>query len=432
MKDLASRGRIRAPRTVGQIHPAEYNPRKISDERLALLGKSMAEFGDISGLVVNLETGNLVGGHQRLKHLDPAWTIKKKAVKDNTGTVALGTIQTPNGAWSYREVRWPAEKERVANLAANQHRGEWDTAALEAMLKDMPEVDRLLAGFTVGDMPSSPQGQGSDAAPHMDKAKELNKQWQVQPGQIWACGSHRIACGRCEDGEIARRLMGDQRATLVFTDPPYGVSIGKKNEMLNTFHPSGRCLTSLDSDDDSPVELGKMLLAAFTLWRTFLADNCSVFVCSPQGGGLGMMMMMMMKDAGLEIRHVLNWVKNSPAFSMHHLDYDYAHEPILFTWVKTHKRNREGAFQTSLWAVDKPRASEMHPTIKPVELPTNAILNHTDVGDIVVDMFLGSGTTMIAAQNTGRTCYAVEKSPDFVAVCLQRFQDACGVVPTVM
>jgi len=177
-------------------------------------------------------------------------------------------------------------------------------------------------------------------------------------------------------------------------------------------------------DDMKPAALGEMLQKAFTLWRGYMADDCSVFVCSPQGGGLGMMMMMMMRDSGLEVRHILNWIKNNPTFSMGRLDYDYQHEPILFTWTKTHKRKKEGAFQTSLWTVDKPRANKEHPTMKPIELPACAIMNHTDALDIVADMFGGSGTTMVACQNTKRCCRMVEISPAYCAVILQRMKDA--------
>ena len=219
--------------------------------------------------------------------------------------------------------------------------------------------------------------------------------------------------------------MNGKNTTLVFTDPPYGVSIGKKNAMLNTFQPSGRCLDDFDMDDMAPAELGEMLKKVFTLWLGIMADNCSVFVCSPQGGGLGMMMLMM-KESGLEVRHILNWVKNRATFSMGRLDYDYQHEPILFTWKKTHKRKKEGAFQTSIWAVDKPMKNKEHPTMKPVELPVCAILNHSDKGDIVGDPFLGSGTTMIAAEMTGRICCGMEISPNYCDVIVDRWEKFTG------
>ena len=179
-------------------------------------------------------------------------------------------------------------------------------------------------------------------------------------------------------------------------------------------------------DEMKPDGLYKMLLAVFSLWRGFMAEDCSVFVCSPQGCGLGMMMMMMMKDSGLQVRHIINWIKNSPTFSMGRLDYDYQHEPILFTWTKKHKRKKEGAFQTSLWTVNKPMANKHHPTMKPVELPTNAILNHTDRGDVVADMFLGAGSTLIAAEQTGRACYGIEIEPRYCDVIVERWETFTG------
>jgi DNA modification methylase len=191
-------------------------------------------------------------------------------------------------------------------------------------------------------------------------------------------------------------------------------------------------LTDIESDQSSPEELKAMLMACFRETRLVCADDCSLFVCSPQGGQLGMMMMMMMQESGLEVRHVLNWVKNSPTFSMGRLDYDYQHEPILFTWIKTHKRPMGGQFKTSTWTVDKPRACKEHPTMKPVELPTNAILNHSDPGDLVFEPFSGSGTTIIAAEQTGRRCRAIEISPGYVSVALQRYKDATGKMPELM
>lgn len=122
---------------VKNLNPAEYNPRVISEARLRMLKKSLEAFGDLSGVVYNVETGNLVGGHQRLKHLDPEWTIVKEKATDNTGTVAVGYIETPFGKFNYREVKWPLEKEMQANVAANNHGGEFDKKALEKLFKKM-------------------------------------------------------------------------------------------------------------------------------------------------------------------------------------------------------------------------------------------------------------------------------------------------------
>jgi DNA modification methylase len=313
---------------------------------------------------------------------------------------------------------------RLAELA------EMNNSALKDLLQELDtgEIDMDLTGYSADElerlMTQFRQDDLADAEPQIDKAAELNKKWTVKTGDLWQVGKHRLLCGDSTKAGDVERLMGKDKSTCVFTDPPYGVSIGKKNVMLNTFQKAGRCLTNLDMDDMPPAELGQMLLKAFIVCREYMADDCSVFVCSPQGGDLCMMMMMMMRDAGLEVRHILNWIKNCPTFSMGRLDYDYQHEPILFTWKKTHKRKKEGAFQTSLWEVNKPTANKEHPTMKPVELPTCAILNHTDAGDVVSDPFLGSGTTMVAAQNTNRKCYGIEISPDYCAVILERMKTA--------
>jgi site-specific DNA-methyltransferase (adenine-specific) len=202
--------------------------------------------------------------------------------------------------------------------------------------------------------------------------------------------------------------------------------------MLNTFQPSGRCLMDIVDDDLKPSELKEKLLPVFRNIKNFvMADDCSVFVTAPQGGELGMMMMMM-RDAGLPIRHVLIWKKNSPTFSMGRLDYDYQHEPILLTWGNRHKRPMRGKHRASIWEIDKPRANKEHPTMKPVELIVNAILNNSDSGGVLFDAYLGSGTSVIAAEQTNRKCRAIEISPAYVAVSLQRYYDATSTKPELI
>lgn len=279
---------------------------------------------------------------------------------------------------------------------------------------------------------NSEQVEAVDAEAQTERADELLKKWGVVDGDLWKCGNHLLLCGDSAKREDVSRVMGSDKATLLFTDPPYGVSIGDKNKFLNKFQNSGRVLTSIESDDATAEDLGDMLLQVFTLSKEFLAEDCSIFVCSPQGGSLGMMMMMMMRDAGMEVRHVLNWVKNSPTFSLGRLDYEYRHEPILFTWIKKHKKIMDGQFKNSVWEVDKPRANKEHPTMKPVELYENAILNHTDAGDILYEPFGGSGTGMIAAQKTKRVCRMIEITPRYCSVILEVFITATGITPELV
>jgi len=133
---------------VKELKPADYNPRVISEARLKMLKKSLDEFGDLSGVVFNVETGQLVGGHQRLKHLDPEWKIVREKHSDKTGTVALGYIETPSGRLMYREVKWTSSKEIQANIAANNHGGEFDKTALVRLFRKMDKkTDENLLGF---------------------------------------------------------------------------------------------------------------------------------------------------------------------------------------------------------------------------------------------------------------------------------------------
>ena len=136
-----------------------------------------------------------------------------------------------------------------------------------------------------------------------------------------------------------------------------------------------------------------------------------------------MMMMMMMSEAGVPVRHVLMWRKNTATFSMGRLDYDYAHEPIFYTWTKSHHNFRGGENRTSVWEYDKPRKCDLHPTMKPVELVESAILDGTERGMTVVDAFGGSGTTMIAAEKTGRRARLMELDPHYCDVIRRRWAE---------
>lgn len=140
---------------VRDLKPASYNPRSISDQKLWMLGKSLRVFGDISGIVFNIRTGHLVGGHQRLKHLDPAWPVVKEPHSDQNGTVAKGYIDTPFGQLTYREVDWSENWEKSANIAANQHGGKFDEEKLKKVVEDIAsdeQFDLPLLGFDANEL----------------------------------------------------------------------------------------------------------------------------------------------------------------------------------------------------------------------------------------------------------------------------------------
>ena len=411
---------------IGDLRPWERNPRRIRPAHAKRLLQSWQEFGQAQTIAIG-PNGEVYDGHQRLSALLSAYGPDYEVV----------ALQSSRPLTE-------SERERLTLLLHAGTVGEWDWEALadwdpevltsvldpelvESLSRD---VEALTALFSTVEEPQGVEEEPQEPPePEPDRAEELLERWGVQPGQVWripsarGAGEHRIICGDSGDPATVHRLLGGERPTLVFTDPPYGVSIGEKNRLLNKFQRSRRNLTDIEADDLPPDELYARLLPSFRLVREVMAEDCSVFVTAPQGGDLGLTMLLLMRDAGLPVRHILIWVKNAPTFSLGRLDYDYQHEPILFTWGKRHKRYRRGPHTTSVWMVDRPTRSPDHPTMKPVELVENAILNHTDEGDIVYDPFLGSGTTIVAAERQGRLGRGVELEPRYVAVALQRLAD---------
>jgi len=218
-------------------------------------------------------------------------------------------------------------------------------------------------------------------------------------------------------------LLAGDNPRLVVTDPPYGVSIGDKNKFLNQFQKSGRRLENIEGDTLKPENLHDFLTPIFRLVRDVISDDATVYVTAPQGGDLGITMLLIMKDAGLPVRHILIWVKNQPTFSLGRLDYEYKHEPIFYTWKKRHQFFGKGTHRTSVWEIDRPRAAKLHPTMKPVELYENAMLNSSERGWVVLDPFSGSGTCLVAAQRLERQGRAMDVSPGYVAVALERLAE---------
>lgn len=133
-----------------------------------------------------------------------------------------------------------------------------------------------------------------------------------------------------------------------------------------------------------------------------------------------------MMSSTIPCRHQIIWKKDSPVFSMGRLDYDYQHEPILYGWRGSHKHVGNGKHKTSVWEIPRPKKSKLHPTMKPVELVENAILNSSNENEIVLDLFMGGGSTLIACEKTGRVCYGMELDPKYVDVCVARWEKYTG------
>lgn len=389
-------------RKVSELTPYEKNAKTHDAKQIANVANSIKRFGWQQPIVID-EQGVVVIGHCRLM------AAKKLKMKEVPVTVASGLTED-----EIKELR-------IADNKTNE--SPWD---LKLLAEDIEGLD--FEGFDLDfGIDGEVGGVTSDEVVEDDFDVTPPEQPKAKLGDIYQLGDHRLMCGDSTDADAWAQLMDGEKADMVFTDPPYGVAIGDKNATLNSVQKAGRCTTNIANDTMSEEELYDMLKAAFINVRESCHDDAVYFVTSPQGGSLGlMMMMMMMKDAGLPVRHVLMWMKNSATFSLGRLDYDYQHEPIFYTWTKSHHNYRGGENRTTIWQYDKPRKCDVHPTMKPVELVANAILDGTKEGDIVLDAFGGSGTTMIASEQLGRKSRLMELDPHYIDVIIARWENFTG------
>jgi DNA modification methylase len=250
--------------------------------------------------------------------------------------------------------------------------------------------------------------------------EEKEVETRVKSGDIWQLGNHFILCGDCTIESNIKELLGDKKIDMVFTDPPYGVSYADKNQMLNSLGNGKRNETLIENDNLDTEECKELWINAFKAIGEHLNEYSSYYVASVQMLHLFYEMLNSLKDSGWQIKHLIIWNKNNHVLGR--CDYNYKHEPIIYGWKNKHKFYGNGQFKTSVWDIPKPQKSELHPTMKPVELVENCILNSTEEKMIVADCFLGSGTTLIACEKTNRVCFGTELSEKYCDVILSRWE----------
>lgn len=392
----------------GQIDGVRANPRQIKGEKFDRLKSSIERNPEMLALreLLVYEHGGkyiVIGGNMRYR-----------ACKE------LGYTQMP---CKIIPPQATAEQLNAYIILDNSGFGDWDWDALANEWDSQQLTDWGV------DVPNWDEEASEEEQPSEDDDFDEEKdsiECRVKKGEIWQLGKHRLMCGDSSNQEDVKKLMDGELADMVFTDPPYGVAIGDKNKALNSVQKAGCCTQNIENDTLSADELYPLLVSAMTNCRENCKDDAIYFVTSPQGGDLGLMMMMMMKDAGLPVRHMLIWEKNSATFSLGRLDYDYQHEPIFYTWTKKHKNHRKGEFRTTIWKYDKPRKCDLHPTMKPVALVENCLKDGTLKGDIVLDVFGGSGTTIIACERQDRCARLMEIDPHYCDVIIARWEKMTG------
>ena len=441
---------------MGALRAAPYNPRRISPEAAAALARSMAEFGDISGFVWNVRSGHLVCGHQRRDQLPKkAKIVKTDSASDDVGTVGYGYAEAEGTRWPVRFVDWPREKERAANVAANNPllAGEFTVQVKDILGEISLEAPDLFGALRLDEIeldlldttdPPSPGETDPDAIPEPpDDAVSVE-------GAIYRLGDHRLMCGDSGSVKDLDVLLAGEPVHLVNTDPPYNVKVEPRSNNaiasgLSSFsstHHQGFDLARgksksrgttqkmrpkdrpLEGDFLSEEEFAEKLRAWFGQMARVLEPGRS-FYCWGGYANIGNYPPAL-KECGLYFSQGIVWDKQWPVLTRK--DFMGAFELCFYGW-------REGAGHKffgpnnaeDLWHVRKIAPPKMvHLTEKPVELAVRPIQYSSRPGENILDLFGGSGSTLIACEQTGRRCYAMEIDALYCDVIVQRWEQFTG------
>lgn len=382
---------------IEKLKPADYNPRKDlkpEDQEYQKIKKSLVEFGYVAPIIVNTDM-TVIGGHQRLK------------VLKELGYTEIECIV----------VDLDKNKEKALNIALNKISGEWDNTKLEELLAELKEtdIDMNITGFSfdeVDNILKDITGSKEDNF-DIDSAYEEIKEPITKPGDIWILGNHRLMCGDSTQKENVLRLMNKQEADMILTDPPYNVDYeGKTVDALK-----------IANDNMNQTEFYNFLLDSFRNMFEVTKCGSSIYVFHADTEGLNFRNAF--NAVGFKLAQCLIWVKNT--FVMGRQDYQWKHEPILYGW-------KEGAGhyfidsrnQSTVLEFDKPSRNAEHPTMKPIDLLVYLIKNSSKESDLILDLFGGSGSTLIAAEQVKRICYTMELDPKYCDVIIKRWELLTG------
>lgn len=378
---------------IDKLIPATYNPRKNlkpSDAEYVKIKNSIEKFGFVSPLVINKDM-TVIGGHQRLKVLKEMGIVEVECI--------IVDLDKTN--------------EKALNIALNKIQGDWDEEKLEALLQELKleDFDTNLTGFDfdeVDEILKDVNGSKEDDF-DVDSAYEEIEEPITKPGDIWILGKHRLMCGDSAQKEDVMRLMNNQDADMLLTDPPYNVDyVGKTSEALK-----------IKNDNMSDNKFYEFLKKVFENMYSVTKEGASIYVFHADTEGLNFRKAF--KDAGYKLAECLIWKKD--CFVMGRQDYQWQHEPILYGW-------KEGAAhhfindrtQSTILEFDRPRQSSLHPTMKPIDLVARLLKNSSKENDKILDLFGGSGSTIIAAEQLNRNCYTMELDPKYCDVIVKRWE----------
>jgi DNA modification methylase len=376
------------------------NPRRIGEEELEALERSLRQFGFVQPVLARREDRTVIGGHQRL-----------------VAARRLGYATVP--------VIWldvSVDQARVLGLALNKISGTWDEPLLARLLAELQEgaqVDLALSGFgedEVRDLLRSLESRERRERPEtfdLDAALEAaRREPRTKPGELWRLGHHRVLCGDATQPEDVGRLLAGRRADMAFTDPPYNVSLGDHGGQ-------GRAARKRRiSNDALDPEAGRTFVGDWSRRLVESVDGATYVCMSSKEWPL---VSQLLAEAGGHWSDTVIWAKDR--FVLGRADYHRGYEPIWYGWPTGVEHHWCGdRDQSDVWQIARPAEAPLHPVMKPMGLMERAIRNSSSEGDVVLDLFLGSGSTMIAAERTGRVCFGLELDARYCDVTLARWE----------
>ena len=376
-------------RAIKSIMPYAANPRRISSTAVSQVAASIHAFGFKQPIVVD-SNSVIVVGHTRL--------LAAQQLGLTQVPVLVASDLSPTQAQAYR-------------LADNRTAQEtsWDDALLVQELQSLLAQEEGKSSFTGFTPQEIAQLRRISVSITQEEDNKVLPEARCKPGQLWQLGRHRLLCGDATNPEDVERLLGSQTADLGLSDPPYNVDY--------TGHTSQKM--TLKGDKQSPQDFCLFLEQIFKHYYRALSPSASLYVFHPTLGSSSFQKAL--EDTGFSLRSSLVWAKQH--FAWGGSRYKYQHEPFYYC----HKTGEIDAWygdksQSTLWSLHKPQANRLHPTMKPIALMERALQNSSQVGDNVVDLLAGSGSTLIASERLERNCYALEIDPHYCDVILQRWE----------
>lgn len=391
---------------LSKLKPYEKNARTHSQEQVEQIAASIVEFGFTNPILVDEKDG-IIAGHGRLMAANH-----------------LGLAKVPVIVLSHMT---EAQK-RAYIIADNQLalKAGWDEGLLRKELEALEQsgFDLSLVGFSEEELSEiMPEASRVEEAGDEEAIPEVMANPVSRLGDIWALGKHRLLCGDCTSIDNVQKLMGDLKADMVFIDPPYNVALGMETPeeaKRRNRRTDGKTVMNDKMDNEAFYQF---LRDAFVSLFTAAKPGAAIYVAHADSEGLNFRKALI--DAGWLLKQCLIWVKQS--IVMGRQDYHWQHEPILYGWASGGSHTWYGdRKQSTVWNFDKPSKSEDHPTMKPVALVEQAILNSSERAQIVIDTFGGSGTTLIACEKNGRKSRTMELDPKYVDVAVRRWQEYTG------